>query len=194
MYKYELDLMIEIPGRTINIITMDSSRFFVGDRSNVEYCRWTTTFGGSISGGPTLEKGMVYFGACDQYVYAVDGKTGKEKWRFRTDGDIWTSCHVWDSKVIFGSWDCNIYALDARTGKEKWRFETSVKTKSVIENLDRMPMVAPEVERVIREEVERRDEALEKDVSEISESTYSARIEYVFKDIYGAGKNKYEEM
>ena len=154
MGEYKLDFTIEIPGRTTTIITLDSNRFFVGERTNVEYCSWTTSYGGSISGGPTIENGIVYFGACDQYVYAVDGKNGKEM----------------------------------------WRFESSVKTKSMIENIDRMPMVAPEVERIIREDAEGMESGIGTKEDGISESTYSARIEYVFRDVYGGRKKKYENI
>lgn len=46
------------------------------------------------------------------------------KWKFRTDGPIYSSPVVGDGLVIFGSHDNNIYALDAINGELRWRYAT----------------------------------------------------------------------
>lgn len=66
----------------------------------------------------------VYFGSSDHHLFALDGKTGKLKWKFRAGGPIHTSPTLHDGLVIFGSWDRNIYAIDAKTGAERWRYTT----------------------------------------------------------------------
>jgi eukaryotic-like serine/threonine-protein kinase len=66
----------------------------------------------------------VYFGSSDHHLFALDGKTGKLKWKFRTEGPVHTSPALHDGLVIFGSWDRNIYAVDAKTGLERWRYTT----------------------------------------------------------------------
>jgi outer membrane protein assembly factor BamB len=61
---------------------------------------------------------------------ALDARTGKEKWRFKTGEDhqiynqvgIQSSAAVMDGVVYFGCRDSNYYALDARTGEKKWVF------------------------------------------------------------------------
>jgi outer membrane protein assembly factor BamB len=70
--------------------------------------------------------GTVYFGAFDKNVYAVDGKTGAEKWSFETNGWVHNSSPAVgsDGTVYVGSRDKNIYALDGKTGELKWQFET----------------------------------------------------------------------
>ena len=50
--------------------------------------------------------------------------TGKEKWRFKTGGTVWSSPAISNGIVYVGSVDNNLYAIDAVTGKEKWRFKT----------------------------------------------------------------------
>jgi eukaryotic-like serine/threonine-protein kinase len=66
----------------------------------------------------------IYFGSSDHHLFALDGKTGKLKWKFKTEGPIHTSPALQDGLVIIGSWDRNIYAIDAKTGVEKWRYTT----------------------------------------------------------------------
>jgi outer membrane protein assembly factor BamB len=66
----------------------------------------------------------VYFGSSDGNLYALNAKTGKKKWTFKTNGIIHTSPALYQGKVYFGSWDTYLYALDARTGKLQWKFKT----------------------------------------------------------------------
>ena len=47
---------------------------------------WTVSHGGSISNSAVIKDDTMYFGACDEYVYAVDLKTAKENWRFKASG------------------------------------------------------------------------------------------------------------
>ncbi|MBS1501058.1 MAG: PQQ-binding-like beta-propeller repeat protein [Bacteroidetes bacterium] len=67
---------------------------------------------------------LVYFGSSDGNLYALDARSGKKKWAFKTQGIIHTSPALYRGKIYFGSWDRNLYALDANTGKLLWKFET----------------------------------------------------------------------
>lgn len=93
--------------------------------------------GGSIMAGPVLYEGVAYFASADSYVYAVDAGTGKELWRFRTHGEMWSTPVVSDNMLFVGSYDKNLYALNLN-GKEVWRFTAGGKITSsplVHENL-----------------------------------------------------------
>ena len=86
---------------------------------------WEVGFGGSINNGVRLADGILYFGAMDGYVYAVDASTGKEVWKFKTnDGICESTPAVADGVLYVGSFDHNLYAIDAKTGKFKWSFRT----------------------------------------------------------------------
>jgi hypothetical protein len=67
--------------------------------------------------------GVVYVGARDGWLYALDAVTGTEKWRY--DHKVsWvnSSPAVSDGLVFAGSSDAHfIQAVDAATGQEKWR-------------------------------------------------------------------------
>jgi hypothetical protein len=50
---------------------------------------------------PTVTGGVVYFGSDDSYLYAVDARTGKLKWRFKTGGVVYSSPCVVNGVVYF---------------------------------------------------------------------------------------------
>ena len=67
---------------------------------------------------------MVYFGSFDSYLYAVDIKSGQEKWKFQTGGEVVVLPGHLGRGGLFGSWDGYLYAVDIQTGQEKWKFQT----------------------------------------------------------------------
>ncbi|MCX6701390.1 MAG: PQQ-binding-like beta-propeller repeat protein, partial [Methanomicrobiales archaeon] len=79
--------------------------------------------GGWVTSSPAVANGVVYVGSADKNLYAIDAATGRELWRFRTEGEIFSSLAVVNGVLYIGSMD-NLYAIDAITGKEKWQFET----------------------------------------------------------------------
>jgi outer membrane protein assembly factor BamB len=80
----------------------------------------------TIQSSPAVANGVVYFGARDGWVYAVDAGDGKERWRY--DHHIsWiiTSPAVADGVVYDASSDgAFVQALNASDGTERWRTKT----------------------------------------------------------------------
>lgn len=72
---------------------------------------------------PVVAQGAVYFGSGDGGVYALDAKSGAQRWRFATGNVVHASPAFANGKIFIGSWDSNFYAIDATTGKETWRFK-----------------------------------------------------------------------
>ena len=73
---------------------------------------------------------LVVAGCGDAFVYAWNAATGKEVWKFETQGEVHAGVNVWtDAKgkahVFIGSYDNNLYCLDAATGAKVWSYETS---------------------------------------------------------------------
>jgi outer membrane protein assembly factor BamB len=81
--------------------------------------------GGWVISSPSLADGVVYVGSDDKNLYAVEAKTGTEKWRFSTGGPVRSSPAIVNGTVYFGSYDGFFYAVDAAAGKPKWKFETA---------------------------------------------------------------------
>jgi outer membrane protein assembly factor BamB len=70
-----------------------------------------------------ISNGLAYFGSGDENLYAIDAKTGKERWHFKTGGAVTSSPAVAASVVFFTSRDGILYALNASDGKAIWKFQ-----------------------------------------------------------------------
>ena len=80
----------------------------------------------TVQSSPAIADNTVFIGARDGILYAVDLRTGREKWR--ADHQVsWvnTSPAVADNIVVAGSSDARfVHGVDARTGRELWRQTT----------------------------------------------------------------------
>ena len=54
-------------------------------------------------------------------IYALDARTGEERWRFLTAGQNMPTPVLVDDLLIFSNGDGHAYALDARTGALRWK-------------------------------------------------------------------------
>jgi outer membrane protein assembly factor BamB len=69
--------------------------------------------------------GTVYIAGYDKLLYAVDEKTGQEKWRHMCGDSISSSPAIGPDGTIFvGCNDGDLYAIDSFDGSEKWKFFT----------------------------------------------------------------------
>ena len=78
----------------------------------------------SFASGATVADGLVYIGSADRRLYAVEDKSGRERWRFDTGGLVRSTPAVANGRVFFGSFDHFVYALDAKTGAPAWKLDT----------------------------------------------------------------------
>lgn len=77
-----------------------------------------------IRGTPTFARGIVFIGAYDSNLYALDASSGEFIWKHPTGGGVVTRPAVQDTQVIFGSEDSQLYALSTRTGSRIWTYPT----------------------------------------------------------------------
>jgi eukaryotic-like serine/threonine-protein kinase len=81
----------------------------------------------TIQSSPAVEQGIVYVGARDGFLYAVEATTGQLRWKM--DHKVsWvnSSPAVYDGLVYAGSSDAHfVQAVDAATGEERWRVASS---------------------------------------------------------------------
>jgi outer membrane protein assembly factor BamB len=54
---------------------------------------------------------------------ALDAANGRERYRVRTGGPVFSACHVDGDTVYLGSADHRVYAVDRATGRSKWTVE-----------------------------------------------------------------------
>ncbi len=89
---------------------------------------------------PVVVDGVMYVTTAWSKVYALDAKTGAQKWAFdpKVDGGkaVDACCDVvnrgvavWKGKVYVGALDGRLIALDAATGKQVWSVQTTDTSK-----------------------------------------------------------------
>lgn len=89
---------------------------------------WQTQFPASAATpltAPTVALGTAYLADGRGCVRALDLASGKERWRFRTGGQIRIPPTIWKGRALFGSADGWAYACDAVTGRILWRFRAA---------------------------------------------------------------------
>lgn len=81
---------------------------------------------------PLVHDGKVYFGSSDERVYALDARSGKPVWVYKTGGMVHSSPALAGPNIVVGSWDGAVYALDAASGAQRWRFQTQTEQKDSV--------------------------------------------------------------
>lgn len=74
---------------------------------------------------PVTAGGLVFMGGPDGIVRALDGATGKLKWKGYTGGAVRISPTIWKGRAFVGSGDGHVYAFEAKTGRLLWRFRAA---------------------------------------------------------------------
>ena len=70
-----------------------------------------------IASSPAVVDNVVYCGALDGKLYALNADSGKQMWAFDTRSTIGSSPTVQDGVIYFGSGDGRVWAIDAKTGE-----------------------------------------------------------------------------
>ena len=87
--------------------------------------RWALRTAGAVSSRPlyAAERGLVYFGADDGKLYAVEAKSGKVRWTYATQGTIANVPVLDEGTLLFTSSEERVYAVDAATGRWRWQYD-----------------------------------------------------------------------
>jgi outer membrane protein assembly factor BamB len=78
-----------------------------------------------IAPRPVLADGVLYVGAGDGSLHAVDAASGQRQWRFAGEGKVRASAAVRDDTVVFGTLANRIHELDRASGRERVRRDTT---------------------------------------------------------------------
>ena len=85
---------------------------------------WTFECEDEIRATPTVDNGILYIGAYDNNLYALDATKGQFLWKFATKGGVVTKPIISENTIFFGSEDNKLYAIQARSGKHLWEYPT----------------------------------------------------------------------
>ena len=85
-----------------------------------------------VESSPLVQDGVVYVGAWDDRVYALDAATGAVRWSTAVDNQIVSSAAWIDAAqaggspaIAIGTNGGSLYALDAATGEIRWKAEST---------------------------------------------------------------------
>lgn len=81
-----------------------------------------STDGSPVETSPLVVDGLVYIGAWNGSVYAVDAQTGAEVWRSVGAGQVKGSAALAGDLVVVGDYAGHVRALDARSGAARWTY------------------------------------------------------------------------
>ena len=65
--------------------------------------KWFFKTGDAVTANPVVVGNRVYVGSWDGNFYAIERKTGHQRWRFQSGGTIWFSAAMELGRVFFGS-------------------------------------------------------------------------------------------
>ncbi len=92
-----------------------------------EYGRllWETQLGGAVTSRPLVVQhlGMLYVGAADGAIHALDLKTGKRHWLYKTKGIPYRPPVYADGAVFFTNHRDQLFSLAAKTGRWRWSYD-----------------------------------------------------------------------
>ena len=96
---------------------------------------------------PSATSNYLFIGGWDNFLYALDRKTGEKVWSYRIDGEVTVPAEEVDGDLFLASNDENIYKINALSGKtaSRWaeggRFPTSGANVARLSTLKNPPVV-----------------------------------------------------
>jgi hypothetical protein len=78
---------------------------------------WSYRLEKHVLSTPAVEAGLVFIVDCGRTFHCIDARTGKRRWTYEIDGEVWASPYVADGKVYVGTRSGRFYVFAA--SKEK---------------------------------------------------------------------------
>jgi outer membrane protein assembly factor BamB/tRNA A-37 threonylcarbamoyl transferase component Bud32 len=85
---------------------------------------WTFECEDELRSAPTYDNGVIYIGAYDNNLYAINAANGEFVWKYATDAGIATKPAIFDNNIYVGSEDKRLHVVSARSGKVLWTYFT----------------------------------------------------------------------
>jgi outer membrane protein assembly factor BamB len=83
----------------------------------------------SIEGTAAIVGDTVYVGCTDEFLYAIDLASGREKWKYK-GAAFQAPASVHEGRVYIGDSDGTFHCVDANSGKKIWTVATDAEIKS----------------------------------------------------------------
>lgn len=107
----------------------NKSAYFSSDIEEGVALLWTSQADYQVSSSPVVVNNTIYLGSKKKKLYALNSKTGQQKWQFAVQSRVISTPAVNEGTVYFGTAaqeadTGNFYAVDAETGQKIWQLET----------------------------------------------------------------------
>ncbi len=109
-----------ISGNTVVIGARTTSTVH-GIHARTGAVRWVFQAGGGVIAGPTIVDDVVYVGALDGSMYALNLADGAEIWSVNTGAEIEAAALVVEDQLIVGTRDGTVAGLDIESGDTLWQ-------------------------------------------------------------------------
>ena len=84
---------------------------------------------------PVAAASRIFVGSnLDDSVTAFDASSGRQLWKFFTEGPVRFAPVVWGERILFGSDDGHLYCLSTKEGKLLWRFRAAPSDRKLTGN------------------------------------------------------------
>ncbi|MBT3390797.1 MAG: PQQ-binding-like beta-propeller repeat protein [Chloroflexi bacterium] len=101
-----------------------------------------------IRGSAIVQGGLLYIGAYDNNLYALDATSGHFKWKYASEGGIAGTPAYFENSVFFGSEDHRVYAINAISGRVQWSYSTDGPIRSTPTIQDRHVFIGSDDEHI----------------------------------------------
>ena len=91
---------------------------------NERSVEWSFQTGGELLSHPVIHDNTLYFGSNDSAFYAIDTRTQKTRWVYKSGSPIKCQAII-ENQIVYFFNAQTVHALDAQTGNEIWRFDYS---------------------------------------------------------------------
>jgi outer membrane protein assembly factor BamB len=82
---------------------------------------WSHDFGADLDSSPVSGDGLVFVGDREGFLFAMDARTGVERWRFAASNWISQSAAVAGDAIFVGDDDGNLFGVSVADGRQLWR-------------------------------------------------------------------------
>jgi outer membrane protein assembly factor BamB/tRNA A-37 threonylcarbamoyl transferase component Bud32 len=83
---------------------------------------WSFECEDEIRGTATYDNGIIYVGAYDNNLYALNAASGEFIWKHATEGGVVSKPAIHDRNIYFGSEDNRFYVVSPRSGNIVWSY------------------------------------------------------------------------
>ena len=89
----------------------------------LQIVKWKLPIPNGVLSELSVEKGQIYFGGGDGYLYSVDGESGRVNWKYALRNPLVSRPEVNAGRVFITTTADIVYALDAGSGEWIWHYK-----------------------------------------------------------------------